>query len=142
MECKFIEEKKEKFKVTQQDINTIEEQYDIIFPEYLKEFYLEYNGATIKLCKIFVDGYMYGISEMIQLKYGECNFEYILEGDREDKIIPFSMIPIANNEGGDYYYLDMEDGKIYLFFCDDIENPIYICENIESLFKLMNESCA
>ncbi len=31
--------------------------------------------------------------------------------------------------------------KIYLFYCDDIENPIYICESIEEMFDIMAKSC-
>lgn len=137
----FIKENRNGYLVNKEDIKEIEEFWNIKFPMILKDFYINYNGAKINLCKFSMDGFEYEISEMLPLKYGQCNFEDVIKNDREDGIIPNNMLPIANNRGGDYYYWDEVSKKIFLYCCDDIENPVYICDNIEELFKLMTNSC-
>lgn len=102
----------------------------------LKDFYLKYNGAQIKLCCFKIDEYYYEISELVMLKYGVCCFEKI----RENDIIDNSLFPLANNRGGDYYYWDKETENVYLIYGDDIENPIYICKSIKELFDIMQNS--
>lgn len=136
----FIKQIKEDCSVTKNDIENIEIKYNIKFPEILKNYYLKHNGDTIKLCSFIVDDYEYEISKIVPLKYGSSNFEHIIDGDREDSIITENMLPIARNRGGDYYYWDVNDEKVYLYYCDDIENPVYICNNIKSLFDIMINS--
>lgn len=138
---KFIKECKEGYLISEEDIQKVEECLGIEIPLILKKFYCNYNGAKITLCKFYVDDYEYEISEIIPLKYGKSCFEEVIRNDRQDEIIPSNMLPIANNRGGDYYYWDMLSEKVYLFYCDDIENPIYICKSIEKLFEIMNENC-
>ena len=137
---KFIEKRIEEFHVDEKEIQEIENKYHIIFPEILKKFYLEYNGDTIKLCSFVIDGYQYSIAKIVQLKYGTCTFEYIVDNDREDGIMDKNLMPIARNEGGDYYYWDIMSQNVFLYYCDDIENPIYICNNLEELFQILDNS--
>lgn len=137
---KFIEKIKTEYLVNETDIKNTEEKWNISFPTLLKEFYLNYNGAELNLCIFVLEGYEHEISEFIPLKYGECNFDDIIKNDREDGIISNNMIPLASNRGGDYYYWNSIDESIVLFYCDDIENPIYICKNIRELFELMENS--
>ena len=136
----FIRQKRKEYDITEEDLKRIETRFDISFPEKLKSYHLEHNGDLIKICNFMVDGYEYEISEIVQLKYGSCTFEDIVQGDREDKIIPENMLPIANNRGGDYYYWDAISENVFLYYCDDIENPIFICDNIEELFKILENS--
>lgn len=102
---------------------------------------MNYNGAKIRLCKFYIDNFEHEISEILPLKYGKSCLEEVIKNDRNDDIIPRNMIPIANNRGGDYYYWDVLDESVYLFYCDDIENPVYICNDIEELFNLMSKYC-
>ena len=136
---KFIEECDNDYFVREDDIKRIEEAWEIKFPSILKQFYCNYNGAKIYLCSFYLNDFEYEIAKIIPLKYGYC-FEKIIANDRQDGIIPKDMIPIARNEGGDYYYWNLLNENIFLYYCDDIENPVYICENIEKLFEIMNES--
>lgn len=137
----FIKQQKEDYHITKEDLENIEKKYGILFPEVLKKYYLEHNGDTIKLCTFDIDGYNYEIAKIVQLKYGSATFEHIVDGDREDKIIDENMFPVARNEGGDYYYWNKENENINLYYCDDIEYPIYICKNMEELFEIMQKSC-
>lgn len=137
---KFIKKIKSGYSVNERDIKNIEERWDISFPILLKEFYVNYNGAEINLCMFVLNGYEHEISEFLPLKYGECNFDDVIKNDREDGIISNNMIPLASNRGGDYYYWNSMNESIVLFYCDDIENPVYICKNIKELFNIMENN--
>lgn len=141
MTFNFIKQKKEEYHITEEEIVCIEERYNIKFPQILKSYYILHNGDTVKLCRFTIDDYEYSIAKIVQLKSGTATFEHIVDNDREDGIIGENMMPVARNEGGDYFYWDKVSEKVFLFLCDDIENHIYICDNIEDLFKLMNNSC-
>lgn len=137
----FINDINEDAKILEEDIASIEEQFNIKFPDTLRAFYKEYNGAKIKLCVFTVDNYEQEINSLVPLKYGTLPFEKIVEWDRRDGFIPESFIPFASDRGGDNYYIDLENGKVFLSRSDDIENPYYVCDSIEELFKLMEACC-
>ena len=138
---KFIKECREGYLISEEDIKEFEKCWNVKIPEILRKFYINYNGGKINLCKFSVDDFVYEISEIIPLKYGECCLEEVIRNDRQDEIIPKDKVPIANDRGGNYYYWDSLTGEIFLYYCDDIENPIYICKSIEDLFEVMNQSC-
>ena len=137
---KFIKEIREGYSIGEDDIFLLEKKWDIKIPAILRQFYSAYNGAKIHLCKFNIDDFEYEISEILPMKYGDCCIEEVLRNDRQDEIISNNMVPIANNRGGDYYYSDLSKGKIYLVYCDDIENPVFICDSIEDMFEIMELS--
>ena len=136
---KFIKELREEYLVNEEYINSIEKKYDITFPLILKDYYLKYNGSRIKECRFNIDGFGYGVYGMVQIMYGGYPFEKKIENDRMDGFISPSMIAFAYNGGGDYFYCDLKDGKIYVIY-DIIENPIYICDSVSEFFKIMEEN--
>lgn len=89
------------------------------------------------MCVFYIDGFEFEVSEILPLKYGAFTFEDVIANDRGDEIIPANMVPIAQNRGGDIYYWNTSNENIFLYYCDDIENPIYICENVRALFEIM-----
>lgn len=107
----FIEKINNDMIINESDILKFEKLIGRDVPDVLRNFYRSYNGASIKLCIFGIDGYI-----------------------RE------SLIPLANNSGGDYYYWDKNDEKIYLIYCDDIENEILIADSIEEFFDIMNKN--
>lgn len=138
---KFIEEQYSNQLVKNDELLEIEKKYNVTFPPILREYYLKFNGAKIKLCQFEIEGFEYEISELVPLKYGYCCWEKVKENDLQDGLIAENLFPIANNRGGDYYYWDKNTEEIYLIYCDDIEEPIQICESIQRLFDLMSNSC-
>lgn len=136
---KFIKECRKEYLVNEEYIKKIEEFFNIKLPFILKEFYCKYNGAKINLCIFYIDDYKYEISEISPLKYGKCCVEKLINA-RKDHNIPFNMIPFGNTRGGDYYYWDILTKNVYLFYHEDIENPVYICENIEEMFNIMSKN--
>lgn len=136
----FIKKMKDDEKITIEDIAEIEKTFSFQMPEILKEYYLANNGASIHRCFFSVDGYEVEVAKLVELKYGYLPLEKIIEMDRKDGFISPNMIPIARNSGGDYYYWDSKSGKVYLFLCDSIENPIWICQNVEEFFSLLQKN--
>ena len=136
----FIKKMKDDEKITIEDIAEIEKTFSFQMPEILKEYYLANNGASIHRCIFSVDGYEVEVAKLVELKYGYLPLEKIIEMDRKDGFISPNMIPIARNSGGDYYYWDSKSGKVYLFLCDSIENPIWICQNVDEFFSLLQKN--
>ena len=136
----FIKKMKDDEKITIEDIAEIEKTFSFQMPEILKEYYLANNGASIHRCIFSVDGYEVEVAKLVELKYGYLPLEKIIEMDRKAGFISPNMIPIARNSGGDYYYWDSKSGKVYLFLCDSIENPIWICQNVEEFFSLLQKN--
>lgn len=136
----FIKKMKDDEKITIEVIAEIEKTFSFQMPEILKEYYLANNGASIHRCIFSVDGYEVEVAKLVELKYGYLPLEKIIEMDRKDGFISPNMIPIARNSGGDHYYWDSKSGKVYLFLCDSIENPIWICQNVEEFFSLLQKN--
>lgn len=42
--------------------------------------------------------------------------------------------------GGDYFYWDVRDENVYMIYCDDIENPVWVCKSIKAFFELMENN--
>lgn len=136
----FIKEERENTHISDGDISEIEKKYGVSFPAILREYYLRHNGDKIRLCIFTVDYEEFGVAELVELKYGSCSFEKLVENDREDEIIDEHLYPLANNEGGDYFYWDARDGNVYMIYCDDIENPVPVCASVEEFLELMEKS--
>ena len=136
----FIEKINNDMIINESDVLKFEKLIGRDVPDVLRDFYRSYNGASIKLCIFDIDGYDFEVFEILPLVHGKCCVEKIYEDDREDGYIRESLIPLANNSGGDYYYWDKNDEKIYLIYCDDIENEILIADSKEDFFDIMNKN--
>lgn len=116
----FIKVKRLEFEIKKEEIQQIEERYNFKFPIELLEFYLEFNGALMKLCYFDADyddeefdyheedtdeELPYEVRWLVPLKYGELTFEQIVDNAKD--YMDNDMLPIASNQGGDYYYKDL-----------------------------------
>ena len=122
------------------DITRIEEKYSIKFPSILKNFYLDYDGNKINLCKFDIEGYLCEVAKLIPLNASGLTFEKIVDNDRIDGFISKDFYPIASNRGGDFYYWSDTTEKVYLILADDIENPFEVSKSIEEFFEILNGS--
>ena len=118
----------------------IEKKYSIVFPDVLKEYYSNFDGCKIKICRFSVNGYPCEISKIIPLISTGLSFDKIADNDRSDGFINTDFYPLASNRGGDYYYWNAKTGEVFLVLSDDIENPIKICDSVSHLFKILNSS--
>lgn len=136
----FVKEKSENTHISSCEVLEIENKYNINFPTMLKEYYLQHNGDKIRLCIFTVDEEEFGVAKIVELKYGNCSFEKIVKNDREDGIIDKHLYLLARNEGGDYFYWDVRDENVYMIYCDDVENPVWVCDSIKAFFDLMENN--
>lgn len=136
----FVKEKSENTHISSCEVLEIENKYNINFPTMIKEYYLQHNGDKIRLCIFTVDEEEFGVAKIVELKYGNCSFEKIVKNDREDGIIDEHLYPLARNEGGDYFYWDIRDENVYMIYCDDVENPVWVCDSIKAFFDLMENN--
>lgn len=118
-------------------VQGLERKYGISFPSAVKDYALEADGASIKLCCFEIDGYVCEVSKIIPVCNGNLTFEKIADNDRVDGFISPSLYPLASNRGGDFYYWDANSDAVYLIFADDIENPFKICSSTEEFFNLL-----
>ena len=109
----FVEEKSENTPILNYDILEIENKYNIIFPTILKEYYLMHNGDKIKLCIFTVDEEEFGVAKIVELKYGNCSFEKIVNNDREDGFIDEHLYEFCmdNRMYSDYSYQSDPEGS-------------------------------
>ncbi len=63
----------------------------------------------------------------------------VMDLGRKNSYVEISY-PLARNEGGDYFYWDVRDENVYMIYCDDIENPVWVCESIKAFFELMENN--
>ena len=139
---KFIKNKQNNPDIVHKAIIHIEQKYNIVFPDTLKQLYSECESGKIKLSVFDVEGIECEVDSLISVVSKEFCFESITDSDKEDGFIPDTFYPLAINRGGDIYYWDSNNGNIYLVFSDDIENPFMISESIEEFIALIENNIA
>lgn len=142
---KFIKRDYPEHRVTEKDIHEVEKTWGFQFPPVLRDFYLKHNDADIYSCYMeWDDGFECGMAQFYPLKYGDCPVEEVISMHRENEFFPKNLIPIGYEGGGNDFCWDQETGEVYFCnyeACDDPLEPDYICESVEELFRLMEESC-
>lgn len=124
-------------------IEYLEEKYQIVFPDDLKDYYIHYNGVRIKLCKLTVDHYSCEVSRIIPIIAERMSFEYIVDRNREDGYISDRLFPLAMDRGGNLYYWNADGGSVVLVLTDDIENPFPVANSVQQFFTHLDlASCA
>lgn len=154
--CNFIKCNSEDkyFPVSDEDINRIEKKFSAVFPAVLREFYLKHNGKNIYMTYIAVDDTDYNsedsfisVDDVLPLLSSDpyYNVEAIKEEESEEGYIPDSFIPFAVTQGGDNFYWNSDDRKVYVYFDDGTnENGKFsgylVCSSVEEMFRRMNEA--
>lgn len=149
------------FPVTEADIDRIEKKFKITFPEILREYYLKHNAKFINGVTIQEPGGeeadIYNIIPLIGtplykdgLKNGysvECIKDSEMNEPEEFGCLRIrnNFIPLALDMGGNIYYWDSNDGKVYISYNadedeDGLETPYFVCSSVEEMFGLMDEA--
>lgn len=138
----FIKALHKELLITPNDITALEKEYKISIPTPLKDFYLKYNAAEISLCMFTqknLPNDTFEVHTIYSIKYtpfkGAIILEEVLYGDRLDGFIPPNLIPFANDRGGNRYYCDEKTENVFFIPCDDIDNPVLVCENISDFLN-------
>lgn len=130
---RFIRENNGK-KIAEKDIEAIEKKYNFSIPKVLKDFYLEYNDCKVYLCLFYVEEYEYEVLQFSSLKDMDETKELF------DEFLPARFVPFAYDEGGDYFFWNSENGKVYMIRSDDIETHQLVCGSIEEFFEILENS--
>lgn len=127
--------------LTIHDLNQIEQEINVSFPNEFKEHYLVYNGGypeqdTYK----WNDGSSTTINTFSSIKYsGYSN----LEESYKDlvlakKYLPIGIIPFATDDGGNFFCISARTNDYgYVYYCN---NDHYNIENKEECLILIEKS--
>ena len=121
----------EKRPISVGDLKNFEKENNIKFPESIRNYWFKYGDAPIKRCS-FKGEKSTDIRQICNPLKADCF--------KEEGYIPQSFYAIAHDSGGNYFYWNSEDNKIYIVFHEDIDNPFVFCNSVEEMFKLMEES--
>lgn len=136
---KFIRESR----ISQCDNNIIkklEEKYNVVFPEEFIEFHKIHDNDLFKTCYFEVGEYSYDIRKFYPLcrEEGLC-FEDVNDDIRTDKILPQSFFSFARDNGGNDFYWNSIDNKIYYISWDNIYSPRVVCNTMKEFFDILSE---
>ena len=106
-------------------------------PQEFVNFYLKYNGG-IPTHEYF-NGY--AVSYYIPIKYGheKNHIDYIIESLKFSELLPEGFIPFANDAGGWYFALDLNEanyGAVYVIRNDmGDDHPVFVAPSFKELLE-------
>lgn len=110
------------------DLDDVERRIGRPLPTELRAFYLTNNGGTPKR-RCFYDEKEgeHALHEFLVMKHPRSPSTVLFE-DTFDRLqtkglLPEKDIPIAVNEGGDYYLLNEDTGNVYFYAMDYANDP-------------------
>ena len=138
MTMKFI--KKQGIPSKTETLDALERNYGISVPKELKDYYLQYGDSEIKWCKFKLNNILYDVAAMIPIeKNNSLSFDNVMKDIKD--WIPANLYPFAYNAGGDFYFWNSKNLKVYIIFSDTFElTPDYICDSIGEFFNMMDHS--
>ena len=131
------------------DIEEVEKGLGFSLPGDLRNFYLSHNGGRPNPRFFFKDEDWYGVHQFLAMKDdGKAGFE---ETYRILVLLtpefPRGFIPIAVDEGGDYFLYCIEGGdygKIFFNQSDYIDDPerfvVFLAENLISFIAALENA--
>lgn len=138
---KFVEKENPELNVSQEYVNSVENKYNIKFPDVLRTYYTDYNMCEAKEVTFVMHKLNFCVEFILPLKYGDCSVESYLELYRGDERIPQHLVPFAYDVDGDNYYWDINTGRVYYLTMGNIDNPIPIARSVDEFFELLNIYC-
>ena len=127
--------------ITIEDIQEVEQKYNVRFPKPLKKLLLQYNGGTLDLGMVYIHGKpeKYAFGSLSSIKYGPNKIEDTIEYLQIiEQHIPREEIPFADDQGGNIYTISTrpEDyGKIYIWYMDVGEpRREFVANSLEEFF--------
>jgi cell wall assembly regulator SMI1 len=114
------------------EIENVEKQIGLKFPESLQTFYLLFNGGKVeKSRRIFVDregDIEAEVKTFLPIKYKRFEGDSLVEESYElfvnrKRLIPPQFIPFAMDSGGFRYCVDSESEAVFFNNLDHIEEP-------------------
>lgn len=126
--------------VTPEYIDELEGKLNIKFPDILRKFYTNHNMAELAEFAFMIHDLEFSVEFIMPLLYGNMHVEKILSLNEDNKYIPKTFIPLAEDVDGENFYWDSSNGKVYYLSLENVENPIPICDSVERFFEILNDS--
>ncbi len=133
----FIEKENPQAKIDESILSKIELQHNLVFPELLRKYYLEQNGSIIKKATFYRYTFEFEIVSIIPLGFCKYSVEKILETMNRNEHPETTLVPLALDYDGGYYFWDKLDEKVYYMLYEYIESKKEVFFNIEEFFKTL-----
>ena len=138
---KFVRKENPEQNVSQEYIDSVQKKYDVEFPQLLRTYYTTYNMCEADEVTFVMHKLEFCVEFILPLKYGTCSVESLLDLYRGDEHIPQYLVPFACDVDGDYYYWDINTGRVYYMTMGNIDNPIPLARSVDEFFELLNIYC-
>ena len=118
-------------------LEELERRFDFRFPQRLRDYYLQHNGADIHASEFVAGGYRFCVAEMLAVKVGTLPVEKItanLDGEEGFE----GYIPFAMDADYEYFYWHRETGQIVYIDREDAENLLPVCSSMDDFFEILN----
>lgn len=114
-------------KITEAELEALEEQYGFRLPEDLRQFCLQYNGGLLPNgTELNPEWCM--LTDFLAIKYPVMEsiptMDTLLKWQKMDGFIPMCYIPFCDDEAGDSYYIRVDEegcGKVYYIFSEFLD---------------------
>lgn len=136
----FFDEPVTETELTEADITAEERQFNIRFPDVLREFYLTHNGCYVREMQFLIDGAFYDVEEMLPLTGTRMTMSHVREQFSENPEIPGSFYPIAINSSEGTYFWDSLTGEIWFVAENSSLSPEYVFGSIQEMFEAMEQA--
>lgn len=120
--------------ISPEKIDYFEQEYGILFPTTLRDFYIKHNGAEIEESKIICDDDEYDVVSVIYPAVGNPKLETLIKENRSYQNWKETHIPFAADWGDDLFCWDTKTGAIWLYFPDNDE-PILVTDSMDNFFS-------
>lgn len=126
-------------KITEYDINILEDKYSISFPNDYKKFLLKFNGGIVENTYFFYDDDAIVLNFILSIKQEKLNLEEYIQDYTIKEIISSNFIPIAEDVFGNlvclYISINQPDyGKAYFWSHEFPEDGMRFVANSFSEF--------
>ncbi len=135
--------------VDETTLQRVEKELEFTFPEQFREHYLAFNGGHPERRQFRKDDTIFLVNQFHPLRHGHRNdtFEYICRDLRNDEgIIPWHLIPFADDPGGDYFCFSTKPGEVgaIYYFCgehiDEPEGPLtFLSDSLREFIEQLEE---
>ncbi len=137
----FIKRNNPDKKVTYDYIASVESKYNFKFPETLRKYYANYNVCELRDVTIVMYREKFSVETILPLKYCSENVEFLLDIHRTKRYNPQYLVPFAKEVDGEFYYWDINTGRVYYWAMSYENEPIAVARSVDEFFKLLNIYC-
>lgn len=136
---KFIKEHRIS-QCTYEFVKKLENKYRVSFPVELINFHLEYDNDIFQSCYFDINNQTFDVRKLYPFCCSEgLSFEVVNDDVRKNELIGHVFYSFAMDNGGNDYYWNSDDNKIYYIPWDDIFTPRLICNSLKEFLDMFKE---